>query len=109
MAWRWASYQALVSSSIAASLPPIRNARSVFLFFVAEVVLRETKLMAGNYPSSHRHRRPARRFVLFCFVRSPRARLKKPGMAWTRRIDERPNLDENKEPRVRLNRIPPSG
>jgi hypothetical protein len=39
MAWRWASYQALVSSSIAASLPPIRNARSVFLFFAAEVVL----------------------------------------------------------------------
>jgi hypothetical protein len=39
MSWRWASYQALVSSSIAASLPPIRNARSVFLFFAAEVVL----------------------------------------------------------------------
>jgi hypothetical protein len=38
MAWRWASYQALISSSIAASLPPIRNARSVFLFFAAEVV-----------------------------------------------------------------------
>jgi hypothetical protein len=38
MAWRWVSYQALVSSSIAASLPPIRNARSVFLFFAAKVV-----------------------------------------------------------------------
>jgi hypothetical protein len=38
MAWRWASYQALVFSSIAASLPPIRNARSVFLFFAVEVV-----------------------------------------------------------------------
>jgi hypothetical protein len=38
MAWRWASYQALVSSSIAALLPPIRNARSVFLFFAVEVV-----------------------------------------------------------------------
>jgi hypothetical protein len=38
MAWRWASYQALVSSSIAMSLPLIRNARSVFLFFAADVV-----------------------------------------------------------------------
>jgi hypothetical protein len=38
MAWRWASYQALVSSSIAVSLLLIRNARSVFLFFAAEVV-----------------------------------------------------------------------
>jgi hypothetical protein len=37
MAWRWASYEALVSLSIAVSLPPIRNARSVFLFFAAEV------------------------------------------------------------------------
>jgi hypothetical protein len=39
MSWRWASYQALVSSSIAASLPPIRNARSVFLFFAVEIAL----------------------------------------------------------------------
>jgi hypothetical protein len=36
MSWRWTSYQALVSLSIAASLPPIRNARSVFLFFAVE-------------------------------------------------------------------------
>jgi hypothetical protein len=32
---------------------------------------RETKLMAGNYPSCGRHRGPARHFARFCFVRSP--------------------------------------
>jgi hypothetical protein len=37
MSWRWASYQDLVSSSIWPSLPPIRNARSVFLFFAMKV------------------------------------------------------------------------
>jgi hypothetical protein len=48
---------------------------------ICGVFWRETKLMAGNYPSSRRHRGPARRFARFCFVRSPRARLGKPGMA----------------------------
>jgi hypothetical protein len=38
MSWRWASYHALVTSSITVSLPPIRNARSVFLFFAVAVV-----------------------------------------------------------------------
>jgi hypothetical protein len=42
---------------------------------------RETELMAGNYPFSRRHRGPARRFAHFCFIRSPRARLRKPGLA----------------------------
>jgi hypothetical protein len=59
---------------------------------------RETKLMARNYPPSRRHRRPARRFVHFCFVRSPRARPGKPGVAWTRWMDESPNPGENEEP-----------
>jgi hypothetical protein len=40
---------------------------------------RETKLIAGNYPSCRRHHGPARRFAHFCFIRSPRARLEKPG------------------------------
>src|SRR4051812_36723908 len=38
MSVRWPSYQALVSSSIMSLLPPIRNAKSVFLFFAAAVV-----------------------------------------------------------------------
>jgi hypothetical protein len=58
---------------------------------------RETKLMAGNYPFSRRHRGPARSFVRFRFVQSPRARLRKPGMAWARRMDESPNSGENEE------------
>jgi hypothetical protein len=70
---------------------------------------RETKLMAGNYPSCGRHRGPARCFAHFCFVRSPRARLGKPGMAWARRMDENPNPGENEEPGARLGRIPPFG
>jgi hypothetical protein len=70
---------------------------------------RKTKLMAGNYPFSRRHRGPAHRFVRFCFVRSPRARLGKSGMAWARRMDEIPNPGENKEPGARLGRISPSG
>jgi hypothetical protein len=63
---------------------------------------RKTKLMVGNYPSCRRHRGPARRFTCFYFVRSPRARLKKPGMAWVRRMDESPNPDENEKSRTRL-------
>jgi hypothetical protein len=70
---------------------------------------RETKLMAGYYPFSRRHRGPAHRFTRFCFVRSPRARLRKPGMAWARRMDESPNPGENEETRARLGRISPSG
>jgi hypothetical protein len=70
---------------------------------------RETKLMAGNYPFSRRHRGPARCFVHFRFVQSPRARLGQPGMAWARRIDESPNPGENEEQGARLGRIPPSG
>jgi hypothetical protein len=40
--------------------------------------------MEGNYPFSRRHRGPARRFARFCFVRSPQARLGKPG--WPRLV-----------------------
>jgi hypothetical protein len=65
--------------------------------------------MAGNYPFSRRHRGPARRFVRFRFVRSPRARLGKLGMAWARRMDESPNPGENQEPGAWLGRISPSG
>jgi hypothetical protein len=65
--------------------------------------------MAGNYPFSRRHRGPARCFARFRFVRSPRARLEKPGMAWAHRMDESPNPGETEEPGARLDRIPPSG
>jgi hypothetical protein len=67
---------------------------------------RETKLMAGNYPFSRRHRGPARRFARFRFVPSaPR----KVGMAWARRMDESPNPSENEKPGARLGRISPPG
>jgi hypothetical protein len=69
---------------------------------------RETKLIAGNYPSSRRHRGPARRFARFCFIQSPRACLEKPGMAWTCRMDESPNPSENEKSGARLDRIPVS-
>jgi hypothetical protein len=72
-------------------------------------ILEGNELMAGNYPFSRRHRGPARRFARFRFVRSPRARLGKPGMAWARRMDESPNPDENEEPGTRLGRISSSG
>jgi hypothetical protein len=64
--------------------------------------------MAGNYPFSRRHRGPAGRFARFRFVRSPRARIGKPGMVWARRMDESPNPDKNEEPEAWLDRIPPS-
>jgi hypothetical protein len=67
---------------------------------------RETKLIAGNYPFSRRHHGPARRFARFHFVRSPRARLGKPGMVWAHRMDESPNPGESEEPGTRLS---PSG
>jgi hypothetical protein len=69
---------------------------------------REMELMAGNYPFSCQHRGPARRFARFCFVRSPRARLRKPGIAWARRMDESPNPGKNEEPGAWLGRISPS-
>jgi hypothetical protein len=52
---------------------------------------------------------PAHRFAHFCFVRSPRARLGKPGTAWACRMDESPNLGENEEPGAWLGRISLSG
>jgi hypothetical protein len=58
------------------------------------------KINGGELPFCRRPR---------CFVRSPRARLGKPGMAWARRMDESPNLGENEEPGAWLGRIPPSG
>jgi hypothetical protein len=75
---------------------------------ICGVFWRETKLMAGNYPFSRRHRGSAQRFARFRFVRSPRARLRKSGMAWTRRMDESLNPGENEEPGARMGRIPPS-
>jgi hypothetical protein len=67
------------------------------------------KINGRELPFCRRHRGPARCFTRFCIVRSPRARLEKPGMAWARRMDESPNLDENEEPGAQLGRIPPSG
>jgi hypothetical protein len=61
------------------------------------------------WPFSRRYRGPARRFARFCFVRSPRARLGKPGTSWARRMDESPNPGENEEPGAWLGRISPSG
>jgi hypothetical protein len=69
---------------------------------------RETKLMAGNYPFSRRHRGPARRFACFHFVWSSRARLGKPGMVWARRMDKSSNSGENEKLEARLGRISPS-
>jgi hypothetical protein len=50
-----------------------------------------------------------RRFACISFVRSPRARPGRPGMAWARRMDEGPNPGENEEPGARLGRFSPSG
>jgi hypothetical protein len=50
-----------------------------------------------------------RRFVRISFVRSPRARPGRPGMAWARRMDEGPNPDENKDAGARLGHFSPSG
>jgi hypothetical protein len=72
-------------------------------------ILEGNKINGGELPFCRRHRGPARCFTRFCFVRSPRARLGKPGMAWTHRMDESPNPDENEEPGARLDRIPLSG
>jgi hypothetical protein len=47
----------------------------------------------GNFPH---------RFTRVSFVRSPRARPGRPGMAWARRMDEGPDLGENEDPGVRL-------
>jgi hypothetical protein len=59
---------------------------------------RENKINGGNYPFYDRHRGPARYFVRFCFIRSPRPRLGKPGMAWALWMDESPNPGKNEEP-----------
>jgi hypothetical protein len=72
-------------------------------------ILEGNKINGGELPFCRRHRRPARCFARFCFVRSLRARLGKPRMAWARRMDESPNPNENKEPEAWLCRIPPSG
>jgi hypothetical protein len=47
----------------------------------------------GNFP---------RLFSRVSFVRSPRARLGRTGMAWARRMDEGPDPGENEDPGVRL-------
>jgi hypothetical protein len=51
----------------------------------------------------------SRRFARISFVRSPRARSERPGMAWARRMDEGPNPGENEEPGARLGCFLPSG
>jgi hypothetical protein len=43
------------------------------------------------------------------FVRSPRARPGRPGMAWARRMDEGPDPGENEDPGTRLGRFTQSG
>jgi hypothetical protein len=48
------------------------------------------------------------RFVHISFVRNPRARPGRPGMAWARWMDEGPNLGKNEEPGTRLDRFSPS-
>jgi hypothetical protein len=70
---------------------------------------RETKLMAGNYPSVADIVGPFDVSRVFVSSGVPRARLGKPGMPWARRMDESPNSSENEEPGARLGRIPPSG
>jgi hypothetical protein len=72
-------------------------------------ILKGNKINGGELPFCRRHRGPARRFTRFYFVRSPRACLGKPGMAWARRMDESLNPDKNEEPGARLGRTPPSG
>jgi hypothetical protein len=47
----------------------------------------------GNFP---------RRFARVSFVRSPRARPGRPGMAWARQMDEGPDPGEIKNPRARV-------
>jgi hypothetical protein len=54
-------------------------------------ILEGNETNGGNYPSCRRYRGPAQCFARFCFVWSHRARLKKSGMAWARRMDESPN------------------
>jgi hypothetical protein len=48
-------------------------------------------------------------FAPVCFVRSPRARPGRPGMAWARRMDEGPDPGEIEDPGARLGRFSPSG
>jgi hypothetical protein len=72
-------------------------------------ILEGNEINGGELPFLSLTPRPARRFARFCFVRSPRTRIGKPGMAWARRMDESPNPGENEEPGARLGRIPPSG
>jgi hypothetical protein len=71
-------------------------------------ILEGNEISGGELPFCRRHRGPARRFARFYFVRSPRARLGKPGIALARRMDESPNPDKNEEPGARLCQIPPS-
>jgi hypothetical protein len=54
----------------------------------------------GNFP---------RLFARVSFVRSPRARPERPGMAWARRMDEGPDPGEIEDPGTRLGRFSPSG
>jgi hypothetical protein len=58
-------------------------------------ILEGNEINGVELPFCRRHRGSARRFTRFCFVWSPRARLRKPGMAWARRMDESTNPDEN--------------
>jgi hypothetical protein len=48
-------------------------------------------------------------FHAFLFRPESPSVLRKPGMAWARRMDESPNLGKNEEPGARPGRIPPSG
>jgi hypothetical protein len=50
-----------------------------------------------------------RHFARISFVRSPRARPKRPGMAWARRMDEGPNPGKIEESGARLGQFSPSG
>jgi hypothetical protein len=54
----------------------------------------------GNFP---------RRFARVSFVRSPRARPGRLGMAWTHRMDEGLDPGENEDPGARLGQFTPSG
>jgi hypothetical protein len=72
-------------------------------------ILEENEINGGELPFLSPTPRARSTFHMFCFVRSPRARLEKPGMAWARRMDESPNPGENEEPGARLGQIPPFG
>jgi hypothetical protein len=73
-------------------------------------ILEGNKINGGELPYLWPTPRARSTFrVFFFFIRSPRARLEKLGMAWTLRMDENQNPEENEKPGTQLGRITPSG